>query len=210
MAEHLTDKLGRIPHPKGGNQNIYDDEARGLGLRITAAGARVWIFNYRTKAGIERRLTIGDAGRWEDDKWRAGAWTLRAARVQRELRRQVDAGQDPMGDLHAKRKAPTMNELAGLFEAEHLPRKRPGTPDEYRRLLRIHIRPALGGRKVAELRHHDIEAMHRKIAATAPYAANRAVAVVSKMLSLAVNGSCAPTTRPGVWNARPRNGARDT
>ena len=109
-----------------------------------------------------------------------------AQRQAQELRRIVDNGGDPTGDLHAERAAPTVAELADRFNKEHLPRKRPGTQDEYQRLLRIHILPALGSKRVADLRHADADAMHRKIAATAPYAANRAVAVLSKMMSLAI------------------------
>lgn len=184
----LTDRIVRdLPPPARGNRITYDAEVRGLGVRVTAAGGRSWVFNYRAR-GIERRLTIGDAS----------AWNVRAARERaKELRRLVDSGADPMAERHAERAAPTVNDLADRFEAEHLPKKRPGTQDEYRRLLRVHIRPALGSKKVAELRHADIEAMHKKIAATGPYAANRSVAVVSKMMALAVK-----------WELRETNPAR--
>lgn len=188
MAEQLTDKLVKsLPAPPNGNRITYDAEVRGLGVRVTSAGAKAWVFGYRA-GGIERRLTIGDAS----------AWTVRQARDRaRELRRQVDGGGDPMAERHAERAAPTVNDLADRFAAEHMPRKRASTQDEYERLLRVHIRPALGGKRVADLRHADIEAMHRKIAASTPYAANRAVAVLSKMLSLAIK-----------WEYRPDNPAR--
>ncbi|GAB0119922.1 tyrosine-type recombinase/integrase [Acidisoma sp. 7E03] len=188
MAELLTEqRVKDLPPPERGNRIFYDAAERGLGLRITSAGARAYIFNYRTKGGTERRITIGTAGRWEDKVWRDGAWSLKAARKRaKELRQRIDVGEDPMGDLHAERAAPTVNDLADRFEKEHLPRKRPTTVDSYKRLLRVHIRPAIGTKKVADLRHADIEAMHRKIAAESPYSANRAAAVVSKMLSLAI------------------------
>jgi integrase len=158
-----------------------------LGVRVTSAGARAWVFNYRA-GGIERRLTIGDAA----------AWTVRQARDKaRELRRAVDGGHDPMADRHAERTAPTMNDLADRFEAEHLPRKRPATARDYAALLRDIIRPAIGKIKVVDLRHADVERMHHGIVDRAPYRANRAVAVLSKMLSLAVR-----------WEMRPDNPAR--
>ncbi len=37
-----------------------------------------------------------------------------------------------------------------------------------------------------DVRHSDVEKLHRTIAKTAPYRANRTVAVLSKILSLAV------------------------
>jgi integrase len=188
MAERLTDKLVReLPAPPNGNRITYDAEVRGLGVRVTSAKARAWVFNYRA-GGIERRLTIGDTS----------AWSVRAARERaKELRRLVDGGQDPMAERHAERAAPTVNDLADRFVAEHVPRKRTSTQDEYQRLLRVHIRPAMGNKRVADLRHSDIEAMHSKIAGATPYAANRAVAVLSKMLSLAVK-----------WEMRTDNPAR--
>jgi integrase len=196
----LSDKLVRdLPAPAKGHTIAYDDGTRGLGVRVTAARRHTYVFRYRVKgSGAERLHTIGDAGRWEGQVWKPGAWTTKAAKRQaEELRRVVDGGGDPTGDLHAARSAPTVTQLAARFEEEHLPRLRPGTQDEYRRLLRIHILPSLGSKRVADLRHADADAMHRKAAEVGPYAANRAVAVLSKMLNLAIK-----------WEMRSDNPAR--
>jgi Arm DNA-binding domain len=95
VAERLTDKLVRdLPPPARGNKIHYDMAVRGLGVRVTSAGARSWVFNYRAR-GVERRLTIGDTK----------AWTVRAARDKaNELRRLVDNGHDPMAVRHAQRR----------------------------------------------------------------------------------------------------------
>jgi integrase len=177
MAEELTDKLIKdLEKPASGNRITYDQEVKGLGVRVTSAGARAWIFNYRA-GRTERRMTIGDTT----------AWTVKKAREKaKDLRRLVDDGHDPMADRHADRAAPTVNDLADRFVAEHMPKKRASTQGEYERLLRVHIRPALGKKRVADLIYSDLEAMHRKIAAKAPYAANRALAVTSKMLNLSL------------------------
>src|ERR1039458_2059597 len=103
MAERLTDKLVKeLPAPERGNKITYDAEVRGLGVRVTTARLMTYIFNYRVKgSGTERRVTMGDAGRWETEEWKSAAWTLKKARERaKELRRQVDAGEDPMGNLH--------------------------------------------------------------------------------------------------------------
>jgi integrase len=44
----------------------------------------------------------------------------------------------------------------------------------------------MGTKKVADIRHSDIERLHHRVAKTAPYRANRTVAVLSKMFALAV------------------------
>jgi integrase len=68
---------------------------------------------------------------------------------------------------------------------------RPRTLSEYRALIERHIKPRLGGVRVPDVEHADIEAVHRDLKAT-PYVANRMLAVLSKMFSLAV-----------VWKLRP-------
>jgi integrase len=177
---HLTDAVvKRLPTPKKGKEITVDDEVVGFGARITAAGARSYILRYTTRAGRERTFTIGDATVWRCTDARAKA---------RELRRDIEAGGDPLADIEAERSAPTVWELCDRFEAEHLPRKRPRTAEDYRRMLRIHVRPHFGQHtKVADVRFEDGDVLHRKITkAGSTYAANRCIAVLSKMFSLAV------------------------
>jgi integrase len=189
MAIELTDKVVKdIPAPAAGNRVTYDAAVRGLGARVTAAGRHTFVFRYRVRStGTERTHTIGDAGHWAGGEWKADAWTVAKARKEAAaLRQRVDQGGDPMGDLHAARAEPTVADLAARFRAEHMLNLRPGTQDAYERLLRVHILPALGSRRVVDLRHADVDGMHRKIRGTGPYAANRAAAVLSKMLSCAI------------------------
>jgi integrase len=165
-----------LPAPATGNRITYDDEVKGFGARVTAAGAKSFVLNYRAH-GRERRITIGS---FPD-------WTVKQAREQaKSLKRRIDMGGDPMGEREAERAAATVNELADRFEAEHLPKLRPATEREYRSLISTFIRPQLGKMKAEALRYTDIEALHRKIVQTAPYRANRMVAVLSKMLALSI------------------------
>jgi hypothetical protein len=136
MAQRLTDAtIKRLPAPIKGNKITYDSEVPGLGIRVTAAGARSFILNYRTRSGRERRFTIGNHPDWRATEAREEA---------RRLRRLVDEGGDPLAAIEAERAAPTMAELCDRFEQEHLLRKRPGTAADYRRMLRNHIRPYFG------------------------------------------------------------------
>jgi integrase len=177
--QHLTDAvIRRLPLPETGKRIALDDEVTGFGCRVTAAGARSYILRYTTRAGRERTYTIGDAAAWKTTAARAKA---------RDLRRDIEDGGDPLGDVEDERAAPTVWELCDRFEAEHLPRKRPGTAEDYKRMLAIHVRPHFGSHaKVADIRFEDIDALHRKITKSgSTYAANRCIAVLSKMLSLA-------------------------
>jgi integrase len=190
MAHHLTDSLVRNLTPRGhsghggghsghGNRIVYDDVVSGFGIRVTAAGARSFILNYRVRdTGRERRFTIGG---WPN-------WNVASARKEaRRLRTVIDSGGDPLGDIQTERAAPTMADLIQRFEEEHLPRKRPGTARFYKLVLRNHIEPHFGQHaKVADVQFSDVDALHRKITkAGSPYAANRVLAVTSMMFTLA-------------------------
>jgi integrase len=187
MAERLSDEttdkmLAALPAPAAGNRIVYDDQVKGFGLRITSAGARAFILNYRA-AGRERRITIGS---YPD-------WRLKAAREQaKSYKRQIDLGEDPMAAREADRAAKTVDQLCDLFESDHLPNRRATTQEDYRSLLRLYIRPRFGKLKVAALRHADIAALHRDIARRAPYRANRMLAVLSAMMGLATREGLRP------------------
>ena len=179
LGAHLTDALvKRLPKPDRGNRLTFDDAVSGFAARITSAGHRGFVLNYEL-ASRQRRYTIGALG----------DWTTAAARSEaRRLRQSIDRGEDPMAEIEAQRAAPTVDELCTRFEQEHLPRKRQGTADDYRQMIANHIRPHFGPHsKVQDVRFADIEALHRKITSVGlPYAANRCVAVLSKMFSLAI------------------------
>jgi integrase len=130
---------------------------RGFLLRVTPAGARAWCLNYRVKdTGIERRITIGDVK----------SWPIAEARKRgHELRREIDAGGDPLADREEKRAAPTVAQLVARFEVEALPSRAAGTQREYRAMLRTWIIPALGRKKVAAVDREDIVKLHRRVTA---------------------------------------------
>lgn len=184
MRTRLTDKtVAKLAAPARGNRVTYDGTVAGFGVRITAAGARSFVLNYRRKAdGRERRYTIGAFPNWS---------TTAAREEARRLRRKIDAGADPVGELREQRAAPTVSDLADRFLAEHVPRKRPATQRDYRHQLAGDVLPVLGRTKVAAVTPGDIEALHRAISVRAPTHANRVLALVSKMFSLAMRwGYC--------------------
>jgi len=155
----LTDKFAR-----SAESGVYFDHdhrsPRGFMLRVTPGDARSWCLNYRVKdTGRERRITIGDVA----------AWPIAEARKRAaELRREVDAGGDPLGDREEKRqkrRAPTVAELWDRFIAEALPSRGVRTRDEYRAMARDWILPALGRLKVAAVSRENVEKLHWKITA---------------------------------------------
>src|SRR5262245_61554876 len=125
----LTDQVVRhLPLPATGSRIHYDSDVPGFGCRLTAAGARSFVLNYRRKAdGVERRYTIGS---WP-------SWSVVAAREEaKRLRRTVDGGGDPVGEAQAVRAAPTVTDLADRFLAEHGGRLSRSSESAYRIVLR--------------------------------------------------------------------------
>src|SRR6516225_10137730 len=107
MSQHLTDSIVKsLPCPDAGNRITYDDDVKGFGVRATAAGARAFILNYRTRSGRERRYTIGSFPDWKTAAARSEAG---------ELKKRIDRGEDPLADIRAQREAPTIAELCKRF-----------------------------------------------------------------------------------------------
>ena len=177
----LTDAIiRRLPLPSGGYVVVWDDSVSGFGIRVTAGGARSFIFNYRVRgSGQQRRTTIGPF---------PSSSTTAARDEGKRLRRLVDGGSDPRGERQDEREAPTVADLIERFEREYLPRKRPGTIKDYRGMLTKHIAPHFGKHtKVADVAYADADTLHRKVTASgSTYVANRCVALCSRMFSLAI------------------------
>ncbi|HUP24105.1 MAG TPA: Arm DNA-binding domain-containing protein, partial [Thermoanaerobaculia bacterium] len=89
MAEkqRLTSEyVDRLEPPASGHRIAWDVDVAGFGARVTAAGVRAYILNYRTRAGRQRRITLG----------RASALTASQARkLAKEELGKVAAGTDP-------------------------------------------------------------------------------------------------------------------
>jgi integrase len=175
----LTDIIvKRLPTPAHGNKVIYDDAVKGFGCRVTAAGARAFVLNYRRKSDSrERRITIGSFPDWH---------TAAAREEAKRLKRNVDGGADPIGEQEADRAAATVADLCSRFLTDYVPRKRPATQRDYRQQVSVDILPALGRVKIAAVTHADVDALHRKISTRAPTHANRVLACLSKVFSLSI------------------------
>lgn len=167
---------------------IWDRDLAGFGLKVTVSGAKVYVLQYRAggRGSPIRRYTIGKHG---------APWTPEEARKEaRRLLGEIAKGGDPASEKSAKRAGSTILELAERFMAEHVRTKtKPRSVAEYDRLVTKLILPALGKRKVADVNRSDVARLHHELRGT-PYQANRVLAILSKMFSLAER-----------WGMRPDN-----
>src|SRR5688500_659764 len=84
-------------------QVTWDSDIPGFGLRVTPAGARTFVFQFRTGRTEQGRISIG----------RYPAMTVDEARkIARVHRVSVDQGGNPSRERRGSREAVTLSELA--------------------------------------------------------------------------------------------------
>lgn len=106
--------IKRLTAPQVGNKIYRDDEIRGLGIRVTAAGTNAFVLAYSV-GGRERRMTL--AG-WPE-------WSATAARERaKELRRLIDQGRDPLAEKEQRREALTFVDIATEYLTRYAAEKK--------------------------------------------------------------------------------------
>jgi integrase len=156
--------------PPGKDREIFwDEDLSGFGVAVYPTGKKSYVVQTR-QHGRSRRVNIGDHGRLTPDE---------ARREARKLLGAMETGADPIEERRAARAVPTFGEVAADFLHQHVTAKRkPRTGEEYQRLLRLHILPAIGSRRVLDVRRADVARLHSAMAET-PRAANHVLALIS-------------------------------
>ena len=168
--------------PASGNVVYWDRDVTGLGARITAAGHVSFVYRY-VVSGRERRFTINDYGP-------APGLSVTAAREIVRKRRFTKDGKplnpdDPLSTIETGREARTVAELCDRYMEEHAkPRKRASSVEHDAIAIAKYVKPGLGRLKVGEVTPAHVDKLHRSMKAT-PYQANRVLALLSKMFTLA-------------------------
>src|SRR5581483_4274655 len=211
MKQHLTERFVKAMLPEAARDLlVFDDEVAGFGLCVYRSGKRAFILRYRI-SGRERRLTIGS---WPD-------WSVTAAREEaKRLKREIDAGKDPLKARIDARNAPTMRELIDRYLREHAINLAARGRSDQESMLRKLVEPEWGTRKVADITCEDVDRLLVKVAKgrprprkhppkvnprkpqmkafhrPTPLRANRVGEVLRKMFNLAIR-----------WRMRPDNPA---
>ena len=205
----LTSRNVRSLRPAEGRRTDYFDPAvTGFHLRVSPTGARSFAVSYRTKAGEQRRLTIGDVD----------AVSLADARdLARRVLADVVKGRDPQHErieareqARRKRDAPTFGALSARFLSESAGRLRANTMNAWRAILKAEIEPAIGKQRPEEVTKADVRALVEGIAADRPTYANRTFELVRRVYSWALEKDivtatpCAGLRKPATDRQRDR------
>ena len=174
----LTERRIRDARAESKTRFLWDGQVKNLGVRITPKGVKSYVVFYRS-AGRKHLATLA----------RVAELSLREARDRagRQLSA-IRAGEAHLLERRRRgREAPTVADGLDRFFDEYVPtreaigRMAPRTVQIYRSQATLYIRPALGGRRIADVGRRDVEsAVGRLPSATR----NRALAFVSRLFSL--------------------------
>ena len=138
---------------------LWDSELAGFGLKVTPAGRRTYLVQYRLggRGGRTRRVTIGRHG---------SPWTPDGARRRaKELLGVVASGGDPAEARTREREDLTIGQLCDLYVAEGCATKKPSTMATDRGRIERHIKPLLGRKQCRAVTRADVERLMQDVAA---------------------------------------------
>ena len=158
---------------------LWDAQVKGFGVRVTPTGAKSFILNYHLGGHRYRRATLA----------RCSEMSLKAARERagRELAAIRSGEGDPLERRREAREAPIVADGIEQFLGEYVPgriergRMAERTATDYRQQCNRYILPAIGKRRVADVKRHDIERMLKPLK---PVQRNRVAALTSRLFNL--------------------------
>jgi integrase len=169
--------IDSIKPPITGEKWDWDSELRGFGVRTFASGRKTFHVQYRNAQGKTKRLKIGVYGPVTADQARDHAL---------EILGEVARGNDPSEEKHKIKKAVRFNELAREYLEIHAKTKKRKSSlrNDVSTINNILI-PRFKDKPLNEIILRDIQLLHTEMSKT-PYRANRVLALISKMFSLAI------------------------
>ena len=172
----LTTSRIQALRPGDSVRRIWDSIVSGFLVRVTPAGAKSFCVAFQRPGGQKVNVTIGDCNNWDLDDAREKA---------RELRKMHDEGRDARAHVLSERKARDLSELVELWRKDYKPGLKGTSQASYESVLKTVVLPALGMRFVKDLSYEDVKTLHRKEGREHATNANRAIAVLSRLLSIA-------------------------
>jgi Site-specific recombinase XerD len=172
--------LSAITHVGDGKATEYSDSTV-VGLKIEAypSGRKVWFFRY-TFDGKKRAIRIGEFPAIDLDEARATAYQHRA---------EVDRGFNPAEARREKRNELTFQQFSEEVYIPHAKAHKSSAADDISK-LGLHMYVVFGSRKLSSITKQEISTYHGSIKQShTPATANRHLALIKRMLALAVEWS---------------------
>jgi integrase len=170
--------IDALPCSTGRDTIWWDDDVKGFGLKITPAGRRTFLVQYRPTGDRRnpRKYTIGEYGSVTPYQARVEAQRVLAERA---------AGRDPQTEKREAKRRLRSDQVANLvaeFISRHVSQNR--TARETIRILHREVLPLWGTWTIHEVRKRDVIALLDKVRERgAPVMANRVLAAVRKFFN---------------------------
>ncbi len=156
MKAKIIQQTVKAARPGAADWFLWDTEIKGFGLKVTPAGNRIYILQYRCDGRL-RRYTIGKHG---------SPWTPQKARTEAARLRGLIAGRtDPAEAKAESRRDITVAELCDVYLAEGVATKKASTVAMDRSRIERHIKPLLGRKRVRAVTRADVERFMQDVAA---------------------------------------------
>ncbi|MBQ1558927.1 MAG: tyrosine-type recombinase/integrase [Pseudomonas sp.] len=179
----LTKSAVDAAQPQAEAVELRDTLVPGFLCKITPAGRKVFMLQYRTNAGERRKPSLGLYGELTVEQARSLA---------QEWLAQVRRGGDPAAEKAEARQAPTVKELCTKFMEDYSKkRNKLSTQAGYQAVINRNIIPLLGRKKVQDVKRPDIAGLMEKLSYKQTEA-NKVFSVLRKMFNMAE-----------VWGYRP-------
>lgn len=179
----LTKSAVDAAQPQAEAVELRDTLVPGFLCKITPAGRKVFMLQYRTNAGERRKPALGLFGELTVEQARSLA---------QEWLAQVRRGGDPAADKAEARQAPTVEELCKKFMEDYSKkRNKLSTRVGYQGVINRCIIPLLGRKKVHDVKRPDVAGLMEKLSYKQTEA-NKAFSILRKMFNMAE-----------VWGYRP-------
>jgi integrase len=179
----LTKSAVDAAQPQAEAVELRDTLVPGFLCKITPAGRKVFMLQYRTNAGERRKPALGLYGELTVEQARSLA---------QEWLAQVRRGGDPGAEKADARQAPTVADLCKKFMEDYSKkRNKLSTQAGYQAVINRNIIPLLGRKKVQDVKRPDIAGLMEKLSYKQTEA-NKVFSVLRKMFNMAE-----------VWGYRP-------
>jgi len=179
----LTKTAVETAQPQAQAVELRDTLVPGFLCKITPAGRKVFMLQYRTNAGERRKPALGLFGELTVEQARSLAqeWLAQGRR-----------GGDPAAEKAEARQAPTVKELCTKFMEDYSKkRNKLSTQAGYQAVINRNIIPLLGRKKVQDVKRPEIAGLMEKLSYKQTEA-NKVFSVLRKMFNMAE-----------VWGYRP-------